>query len=464
MEEEKLSKLLDQRRNGWLDDLYCTQQIRSLKHSMKFTPEDHQELGSRMHRTLNKYKPTKVSPSRRTTIHLELVCAMVIEKLQEKAKMSEKTASSKAGSEIKDKPVGDNSSSSKPVSQKQSLAVTQSGDPVATPSTSSPASSDSSTVTNPESKVESIVSSNAVQVITADMLSGVPRKMPSATSIHLQDTPNQLSNTATSSVASPASTIVTGVQSGAQNTNRKAHFSDATPMSNITTKVCLSKTEQALTCSSLEKGKIENKADAKPNAKADVKTRPELPVMEQKFTMAVQPSLISVTKLQEEKDKNKATGVKVKNKLNENLIAVQNVNEQKCVYDWDRKNVRMDRKEREHIVLTVNEQKYVYDWDRKNVRMDRKEREHIVQTVNEQKYVYDWDRKKNVLMDKKERGHILEGDAKDLSKSEGMVNRPKPKPYPNPGSTITLRLKGNGPRTEPGEVIVIDLSDEDEEH
>ena len=390
MEEEKLAKLLDQRRNGWLNDLYCTQQIRSLKHSMKFTPEDHQELGNRMHRTLNQCKPIKVSPSRRTTIHLELVCAMVIEKLQEKAKMSEKTASSKAGSEIKDKPVGDNSSSSKPVSQKESLAVTQSGDPVATPSMSSPASSDSSTVTNPESKVESIVSSNAVQVITADMLSGVPRKMPSAASIHLQDKPNQLSNTATSSVASPASRIGTGVHSGAQNTNRKAHFSDAMPMSNITTKVCLSKTEQVLTCSSLKKGKIENKADAK----ADAKTSPELPVMEQKFTMAVQPSLINVTKLQEEKDKNKTTGIEVKNKLNENLIAVQTVNEQKCAYDWDRKNVRMDRKEREHVV----------------------------QSVNEQKYVYDWDRKKNVLMDKKERGHILEGDAKDLSKSEGMVN------------------------------------------
>ena len=420
MEEKKVAKLLDNRRNGWLNDLDCTQQIRSLKHSMKFTLKDHQELGNRMHRTLNQYKPIKVSPSRKTTIHLELVCAILTEKLQEEVQMSEKTASSKAGSEIEIKPVSDNSSSSKSVNQKDSVVVAQTSDPVATPSTLSPASSDTSKVTNPESKVESTVSSNAthihyydqpkVKVLTADMLSGLPRKRPSAASIHLHDTPNQLSNTASSSVTSPTSTIGTGVQSGAQNTSGKAHFSIGTPMlSNMATKACLPETDEVLICSSLEKGKMENKADAKTNAKADAKTSPELPVMEQKFTMAVQPTLINVTKLQEEKGKNKTAGIEVKNKLNENLIAVQTVNDQKCAYDWNRK--------------------------------------------------------KNILMDKKERGHTLEGDAKDLSKSEGMVNRPKPKPYPNPRSGITLRLKGNGPRTEPAEVIVIeDLSDEDEDH
>ena len=387
---------------------------------MKFTLEDHQELGNRMHRTLNQYKPIKVSPSRKTTIHLEIVRAMLIEKLQEKAKMSKKTASSKAGSEIEmeNEPVSDNSPSSKPVSQKEPVVVAQMSDPVVTPSTLSPASSDRAKVTNPESKVESTVSSNAthihycdqpkVQVLTADMLSCIPRKMPSAASIHLQDTPNQLWNTATSSVMSHASTIGTGVHihMGSQNAIGKSHFSVGTPvLSNITTKACLTKTDEVLPCSSLANGKMENKTDAK----TDSETSLELPVVEQKFTVGAQPNLINVTKLQEEKDKNKTTGVEVKNKLNENLIAVQTVNEQKCVYDWDRK--------------------------------------------------------KNVLIDKKERGHILEGDAKDLSKSEGMVNRPKPKPYPNPRSGITLRLKGNGPRPETGEVIVIDdFSDEDEDH
>ena len=405
-EEQKVAKLLNQRRMGWLNDFDCMKEIRSLKLSMKFKLEDHQELGNRMKRTLRQYKYT-VSKSHKTTIHLELVRAMLIEKLQEKVNMTRKTPSSKAGSEIRNKfTCGNSSSSSKPTREKDSVTVTQPIEPVATPSTSSPVNS----ATNPEYPVMSTVSNSTqipdceqpeVQVITADKLSGKPEKMLPSATIVLHNRTNQLLNTATSSATSPTSQTGTGVHSGAQNTSRKGHFDSGIPLSsNIATKVCLAKTE--------EERKMENKADTKTNANADVKTSPPpLPVVEQKFTLVAKPSLINVTMLQEEKGKKQITaGVAVKDKINENLIAVQ--------------------------------------------------------TVNEQSYVYDWKRKKNVLAERKERGHILEGDAKDLSKSEGMVNRPKPKPYPNPRTGITLRLNRNVHPAEPEVIVIEDLSDEED--
>ena len=138
MEEQKVAKLLHQRRMGWLNDADCMKKIRSLK--VRFTIEDHRELGNRVNRTFRQYKYT-VSQSHKTTIHLEHVCAMLIEKLKEEVKVSKKTVLSQTGSE---KSIGDYCY--KNVCEKESVAVTQLSDPVPTPSTSSPASCEKESV------------------------------------------------------------------------------------------------------------------------------------------------------------------------------------------------------------------------------------------------------------------------------------------------------------------------------
>ena len=85
-----MAKLLHQRKMGWLNDMDCTKRIKGLKLGMRFSTDDHKELGLRLGAALNRHRVKTrkqiVSPSHKTTLHLELVCDMFRKKLREKSR------------------------------------------------------------------------------------------------------------------------------------------------------------------------------------------------------------------------------------------------------------------------------------------------------------------------------------------------------------------------------------------